>query len=172
MNFKVGQIYFWNGGGWLGSIIRKYNLLKFKRSDVTHCGIIAAVSQNEVLIYEATEKGFVKSYYPIPWLCNKIDLGFCYIGQPREETRNVLENCQKYEGRSYAWIDYLAIGLAFIFPKIKISGENSLICSEAVARVRYDSSKTINFAKEYGISYDTLTPEHIFLSKQIKILTK
>ena len=49
-------------------------------------------------------------------------------------------------------------------------GIKYLHCSEAVSRVIYDSSKETNFEKEYSVPFDCISPAHIFLSKQVKIL--
>ena len=54
----------------------------------------------------------------------------------------------------------------FKFKFLKVTGANRLICSEAVARILYDSSKKkINFQKEYDKPYDLVTPQDIFVSK-------
>jgi len=52
-------------------------------------------------------------------------------------------------------------------------GAKNLICSEAVARILYDSSeKKIDFEKEFLIPYDLIEPMHLWRSKQIEWLGK
>jgi hypothetical protein len=173
MKFKEGQIFFWKGEyGLFSKSINYYNKKKFGRSDCTHCGIIAEVNRDTVLIYEANKNGFEQNYYEIKWLNNQIELGIVHIGECNEKVTNVLKNCEKYKDIKYGWIDIVMIGLSFILGKklMVITGKNSIICSEAVCRVLYDCTKTIDFQAEYGLLFDYITPEHIFLSKQVTIL--
>ena len=173
IKYKVGQIFFWKGeSGLFAKAINYFNMKKFKQSDCTHCGIIAQVSDDRLLIYEATNKGFTASYYDIPWLNGRIEAGVVHIGECKEKLKNVIDNCEKYEGIKYGWLDIISIGLSFILGKklMSVTGQNAIICSEAVCRVLYDCSKTIDFQAEYGIMFDYITPQHIFLSTQVKIL--
>ena len=48
------------------------------------------------------------------------------------------------------------------------TGTKQIICSEAVARILYDSSnKKINFEKEFDKRYDLISPIDLYYSKQI-----
>ncbi len=173
MKFKVGQIYFLNiTNSLFARLITLYNKKFFKRSDCIHVGIIAGIREDEVLIYEATEKGFVSSWYPNYWLNARIKEGKVKIGECNEPMKDVYGNCETYKGIGYGWLDIIGLGLHYLFGyKIRgVSGTNALICSEAVTRVIYDSTKKVNFAKEFNIPYDAITPQHIFLSKFVKIL--
>ena len=68
MEYKVGDLYFWNGDGFYSNAIKVYNKRKFKQSDVTHIGIISKVEKDRVLILEAVNKGFISSWYDKKWL--------------------------------------------------------------------------------------------------------
>lgn len=75
----------------------------------------------------------------------------------------VKKNAEKYLGNEYAWKDIILIVIHW-FTGFKFGGDsNSLICSEAVARILYDSSgKEINFAQEYDMPYDLITPVLVY----------
>jgi len=174
MEYKIGQIYFWKDTDSLfGKLIDFYNIKTFGKSNTTHCGIIAEISADNVLIYEAGDKGFEKSEYPKSWLDNKITSGNVMIGEVNEKMFNVKNNCEIYIGVKYSWIDIVMITLKLIGLKIKLlTGKKEIICSEAVNYVVYDSTKKTNFAAEYGINPDAVTPQHIYQSKQITIVSK
>lgn len=169
MEYKVGDLFFWNGDGFYSNAIRIYNKRKFKQSDVTHIGIISKVEKDKVLIHEAVNKGFISSWYNIKWL-NESDK--VRIGRVNQKMNNVFENCEKYKDIGYGWLDIFGLVLSGLFgyKLLGITGKNKLICSEAVSRIVYDSTKSVNFAKEYNIVYDGVTPQHIFLSKFVKII--
>lgn len=173
MIFKPGQIYFWNSNKDLfGKAITYYNKKKFGASFTTHCGIITNVSEDAVTIWEATEKGFKPSIYEKWWLETRIAEGKVFIGETKERIKDFVIK-EDYLNIGYGWLDILAIGASFLFGYkiIGITGKNRLICSEAVCRVLYDCSKTIDFQKEYGIKFDAITPMHIFMSRQIDIVS-
>lgn len=165
VTIKTGQIFFWNGGteSLLGKLITKFNMETFGRSNATHCGIII----NENLIYEAGNKGFKPLEVNREWFDRKN----IKIGETKENVKGILEACKRYENIGYAWFDLIAIMLKYYTGlNLNITGKNSLICSEAVCRVLYDCSKSIDFQKEYKIPFDLITPQHIFMSKQLRIL--
>lgn len=166
---KVGQIFFWNGGseGFLGKAITYFNMKTFGRSDCTHCGIISYVGDYAIEIYEAGNKGFFPREVSKEWF----EQPQVKIGECKEKVSDVLQACEKYEKIKYGWFDLIAIMLKYYTGlNLNITGKNSLICSEAVCRVLYDCSKSIDFQKEYKIPFDLITPEHIFLSKQVRII--
>lgn len=170
MKLKVGQIYFWNSNeGLFGKAITYFNKKVFGRSDATHCGIIAQILDDDVLIYEAGNKGFLASWYSRDFLENNKNV---HIGEVKETMLFVKQNCDKYQGIRYGWLDILGIGLSYLFGwrVLGITGKNALICSEAVSRVIYDCTKQTNFSAEYGVKYDAVTPQHIFQSKFVKII--
>jgi hypothetical protein len=172
MKFEVGQIYFWNSNESLfAKLITAFNMKFFKQSKCIHVGIIAAITETEVLIYEALDK-FKSSWYSQDWIKERMDEGKVHIGQTKEALKDVYGACESYKGIGYGWLDIIGLGLSYLFGyRLKgITGKNALICSEAVSRVIYDTSKAINIAKEFGIEYDAVTPMHIFTSKQVKIL--
>lgn len=181
MKYKIGQIYFIKSEGDLFSNATTFYNNKIFPNEKwlpTHVGIIAEVDvMNEqgedcALIYESTGAGFKSSLYPNYWLDNRIKEGKVKIGECSEKLTNVLENCETYKDISYGWLDILGLAIHYIF-KIDLfsTGKNKIICSEAVNYVIYDSTKTINFAAEFGLSPDEITPAHIFKSKQQRIVS-
>lgn len=168
--FKPGQIFFFNGQtGMFARAIKAYNRKYFGYSGATHCGIIVEANSESVLIYEATNKGFVANWYDTLWLLGDERV---HIGEFKEKVTNVKLNCEKYKDIKYGWLDIASIALSYVLGKqiIGITGKNAIICSEAVSRVAYDCSKTIDFQKEWGTSFDTITPMHIFTSKQVRLI--
>lgn len=172
MKYKIGQIYFIKSEDDLFSkATNYYNMREFKRSDTTHVGIIADTNDKQVLIYESTGQGFISSWYDKAWLNIMIENGRVNIGETKETIKDVWINCEKYKGVGYGWLDIIGIALHMLvgWKVLGLTGKNKIICSEAVCRVLYDCSKTIDFEKEYGIKFDAISPEHIFLSKYISI---
>jgi hypothetical protein len=171
-NLRVGDIYFQRSNGPLGKLIRSFTKAKFN-----HCGIIGKVGIipdgsdkgcDGVYIYEAINSGFVASWYPTYWLEARLDEGIIDFKRCKQKLTDVNLNCQKYLGSKYAWADLFIIVLARFIPSMqKLDTVKSLICSEAVSRVLYDSSKTINFQEEYNKSYSLITPQDIYTSKFI-----
>ena len=104
MKLKVGQIYFWNSTEDLfARLITAYNMKFFKKSKCIHVGIIAAISENDVLIYEALDT-FKASWYPKSWIEARINDGKVYIGETKEELKNVYGACESYKGIGYGWL--------------------------------------------------------------------
>jgi len=181
--YKPGMIvfFFWNDR-FYHKVIQYYNKKKFGEIGPVHVGIISKVKQNEVEIYEAVDKGFIKSDYEKWWLDERIKDGKVKIGECHTLLTNVEDNCKKYEGIRYGWTDILGIVLGYLinWRIIGITGHNALICSEAVVRILYDSSNKkiqIGYSKkedkkksEYPIKFDAITPMHLFKSKYIKII--
>jgi hypothetical protein len=159
-----------------GKAIDYYNRKTFPNQKwlPTHVGIISYVDEKKgiVTIHEAGPKGFLASDYPIEWLNQKVADEHCKFCETNEKLVNVYENCEKYKGIKYGWLDILGIAMSFIFgyKVIGITGKNAIICSEAVCRILYDCSKQVNFEQEYGIKFDAITPAHIYLSLQVRHL--
>ena len=172
MKFKTGQLFFWNGkGSFAAWFIRLYNFKTFgDRNLPTHIGIITKVERTKVQIHEATNKGFVKSWYDKDWLLGRIEAGVVEIGEVSEKMTDVEKHADAYLGIGYGWLDIFTLALSFLIGfKFGLTGKNKIICSEGVNYVIYDSTKKINFAAEYGVIPDSITPAHIYLSKSVKI---
>ena len=171
MNYKKGQIIFINWDNFYVKLIRFYNRMKYGESGFGHVGIITKVTKDSVQIHEAVSKGFVKSYYPKEFLNGKIGEGTIEVKETKIKLKDVEKNADKYLGRPYGWGDFIGIILSLITGCrfIKITGASRLICSEATARILYDSSnKKINISEELDKTYDLLTPQDIYLSKFLK----
>ncbi len=146
------------------------NMIKYGSKGFVHSGVIGEVKKDEVVIYEAIDKGFVKSTYSKAYMRDKIELREIWIGKPTKPLRNVKKHAEKYLGRPYGWFDIFSIVLSLFTRKTEgITGAKHLICSEAVARILYDASdKKIDFVKEFGKSYDLIEPMDLYISKQIR----
>lgn len=190
----LNKIYFWNdkGESLFGKIINHYNETEFPKKGIkyldenrnikywlpTHVGHIVLEEEDRVLIAEAGPKGYLVqgNWYSKSWLDEKIKQGYVKLGETKEKLTNVYENALKYEGIKYSWINIIFHGINLYLKMIGkkpinyTDGIKLLHCSEGESRLIYDSSKKTDFAREYNIPFDDISPAHIFLSKQIKIL--
>lgn len=168
---KVGDIVFFKSNGLYGKIVSLYNRLNYDMPGFGHVGIITKVG-DKILIHEAVGEGFIAGYYSKEYINEKIESGKIVISKPKKKLTYVLEHANNYLGRPYGYLDILSITLAFFtgFRFLSLTGSKKLICSEAVARILYDSSnKEIDFSKEYNKPYDLITPMDIYLSTQLKL---
>jgi len=161
------KIYFFHWESFYGKLIQFAT-----RSKWTHVGI-GVENGDSFTIYEAVNRGLVKSNYPKETLKRWEEQGIVtskdvFVARTNKE---IVATCDKYLGRSYDWTSIFFIGVHFIFGKyaLNFTGSRKLICSEFVARALYDlSDKQINFATEYNKPYDFVTPADIYNSKQLK----
>lgn len=181
---KQGDLFFIKNEGIYGKLINHYNKRKFKTNGPTHVGIIISCDKENVIIYEALNRGFVANNYERWWLDLKIKQGVVFIKRPIYNLKNVKENSDKYLGKKYGWYDIFKIGLFYLFgfKGIYFTGANKIICSEAVSRILYDcSDKKIKLGydkrknkkdSEYKIPFDLITPMHVYKSKYMKYIKK
>lgn len=168
IQFKVGQSVLFDGKGFISSCIRFYNRINYHRRGWTHVGIITRIDGDYVLIHEALDEGFVCRYYKKSLLETKISDGKIKIKNPRYKLKNVKKCADNYLGRPYGYMDIAAIALSTIlgFRLFGLTGTKQIICSEAVSRVYYDSTKKrMNISKEFRKSFDLITPTDIDMSK-------
>lgn len=173
--FKIGDVLNFSWDSVYGKVIKLYNYKEYgysKENKWTHSAIIGDIQGDNVIVYEALNKGFVKNTYSIKQLNNWLKNKYMIVGVPIKPLTNVTKNCEKYIGTPYGWFDIFNIGLYLIFKKFAFTistGTKQIICSEAVARILYDSSKKqIEFEKEFNKKYDLITPIDLYYSKQIK----
>jgi len=170
MKYKVGQIlnFKWYDG-LFGKAIRYYNNLIYKEDGFTHTAIIIDVKDEFYVIAEAIGSGFTISDYEGWWVEGKVKEGKISVGTAKKDLVAVKSLAEKYKGTRYG---YLWLPLIFIFGKKALwitDGTKSLICSEAIARLLYDASdRQIDFSKEFKKPYDFITPQDLYISKQIK----
>ena len=172
MEFQRGQVVNFK---WKDSAINKavliYNKIVYGEEGFTHSGIITDTRKNTVEICEAIKRGFIRSDYSKEWIENKIKEGIISVGTPKPKLTYVQYNALQYENLPYSYWDLINIFLIKVFGKssINFSGPKQLICSEAVARVLYDSSnKKLNLAEEFNKAYDLITPMDLYVSNQIE----
>lgn len=175
MKYKTGQIvnFRYKDNIFMKMILFR-NKLVYGDWGFSHSGIIGKVTDNEVQIFEAVNQGFVESYYPIWWLDLRVNKKEIKIGTAKKPLSKVVYHAEKYLGTPYGWFDIFNILVSWVIKKNSIlfkyfKGAQSLICSEAVARILYDASnKKINFVEEFGIPYDMVEPMHLYKSAQIE----
>ena len=179
MEIKEGQvILFKYNDSFFMKLISFGNLIRYGTTGWTHAAIVGEVDKVNGIawVYEALDKGFTRTEggYGIEWLKKKHAEGEIEIGETIKPLNNIKGNCEKYLGIPYGWVDIFYCALWVFFGKSSFSfstGAKELICSEAVARILYDSSnKEIDFVKEFGKSYDIITPMDLKISSQINWL--
>jgi hypothetical protein len=174
MKYKIGQLYFVRDTSELfGKGINYFNQKKFPNNKwlPTHVGIITDIRGTDLLIHEAGPNGFTSSLYSMEGVDKQIETEYAKIGECNEKLQDVFVNAEHYLGIGYGWLDILDIAIHY-YTGLDLfnTGKNKIICSEAVNYVIYDSTKKVNFAAEYLVSPDEVSPAHIFLSKQVRIL--
>ena len=171
MKYQIGQILnFRYYDGIMQKLIVFGNLIRYGEKGATHSALVYDVNDTDVIVAEALGNGFTISPYEKWWVDARIEDGTIRVGKTIEPLTNIQENIKKYEGTPYGWLDLINCAWYILFGKAAFSfsnGAKSLICSEAVARCLYDSSKTINFEKEFNKPYDCITPQDLAQSKQI-----
>lgn len=172
---KKGDVVLFEGNtGFFEKVIQVYNVLKFKESGPTHVGIVVKVVGEDVHIAEALSTGFQEVVYRKAQLSDMYEEDIIKVMESRKKVPFIDIFARKYYGRPYGFTDILAIATTFLFkwagPISRFfKGDRFLICSEAVVRILYDASDgSINFEKEYGISFDMVSPMHIWLSEQMR----
>lgn len=175
MKYKKGQILNFSWNNKYGKLIKLNNWITYGYSPVnkwTHTAIVGNITKDGVVVYEALKGGFTKNIYSQKQLDSWVDNGNMIIGEVDFKLSKITENCDKYIGTPYGFFDIFNIGLYVFFrqfmPTIP-TGARSIICSEAVARILYESSdKKLNFETEFNKRYDLITPINLYYSKQIK----
>jgi len=139
-------------------------------SSYTHVGVIASINKNVVKIAEALDKGFVLTKHTKHLFIDRVKNRELLILSSRKKLTDVKNHILKYLGKPYGFFDLFLILIYIITGKKLAKGtSNKLICSEAVAKVLYDSShKRLNLSKEFDKPYSYITPDDIFNSKQLK----
>lgn len=138
----------------------------------THVGIAFDYGK-EWIVYEALNKGLVKSIYTsddIEWFqhTGKVTIKEVKIEMSKLAAQSIAE---KYVGAPYDWLSIFNIAWFTLFGKkaLNFGGPRQLICSEFVARVLYEATNgRVNFEKELGIPYDMVTPADLFRSELLK----
>ena len=151
------------------------NLIQLKSGNKwSHIGLAFQQRNGNYLVYEAINKGLVKSTYSKEFIDTRVNIGeFIAIKELEVRTtkKEIIKVCESYLGSKYDWISIFNIGFYFLFGKyaLNFKGARTLICSEFVARVLYEiSNKKIDFEKEYNKDYDYIEPSDIWKSKYFK----
>jgi hypothetical protein len=161
------KIIFFSWDTFYGKLIKWHTGSKW-----THIGMVAEERENgDLIVFEAVNKGLVKSVYDKAWLGRLEAEGIIMIKTVNVPNSEALYDiCEKYEGTPYDWVSIINIGWYAIFGKVALnfSGPKALICSEFVSRVLYDiSASKIDFQKEYNKSFDLVTPADILRSEYV-----
>jgi hypothetical protein len=163
----TAKIIFFNWDSVYGKLIRFATGSKW-----THVGIIASEDSENVICFEALNKGLTKTVYSQEHIKRLEEQGVVSIKTVslRTTPEKLVRACEKYEGAPYDWLSIFNIGFHFLFGKYALTfgGPRMVICSEFVARVLYElSNGGINFEEEYNKRFDFVTPADIFKSKYI-----
>lgn len=164
----IVKVIFFNWDTFYGKLIKIGTGSKW-----THVGIVGEDNDEGFIIYEAVNKGLVKTKYSNAQIVELMLKGIVSVKEVYIEDNIVNERvlkayCEKYIGRPYDWLSIFNIGFYFIFRKyaLNFKGARTLICSEFVSRVLYDLSLGgINFEEEYDKPYDYISPADIYNSK-------
>lgn len=175
-NFEVGDILNFSWSGFIGTSIKIHNYLLYgysKENKWTHTAIVSDIKVGGIIeVCEAQAQGVVFNTYSKEELQTYINNGNLIVGRAKMVLTNVREICLKYVGLPYGYLDIFNIILHTIFRDMIFTiptGAKQVICSEAVARILYDSSdKKIDFEKEFKKRYDRISPIDLYHSKQIK----
>lgn len=158
---KGDVILFKNEGGFVANAISKVT-----NSEFVHVGIVFNTIDKTVYVAEARNKGFVIHYYKETELLNN---PVFKIKRSSIKLKNVDKIITQYLGNDYGFLQILNI-LIYRYLRIKLPGDgvDTLICSEAVARVLWDCNEKINLAEEFDTPFDYITPAMINKSKFFK----
>lgn len=174
IKIKTGDIINFSWNSWHGSFIKLHNYIRYGYSPQnkwTHSGIVVKTTKSDITVYEALKEGFVERVYKKETLNQWYEEKRIAVGTPNKPLITVKAYADKYLGAPYGWLDIFSIILYTLFGKLSFyisTGSKQLICSEAVARILYDSSqKKINFEKEFNKRYDLITPIDLYKSKRI-----
>lgn len=167
-------IFFFNWNNTYSKIIEKVTKFHW-----THVGIGYEDKKKGVyVIYEAINKGFVKSEYSKKTIdkMNDNSMSNCnYITLYGNITKEYFEQvANKYLGNNYDWLSIFNIALIYIFGLKSFSissGSKQLICTEAVARILWDL-KIINLSKILRKEFDIITPKEIYIKLLNKLYTQ
>lgn len=156
---KVKIVFFaWNT--FYGKLIRFGTKCKY-----THVGIIGDENDKEYTIYEALNKGLIRSNYNkqhIEDLINESKVKIKEIEIQFSDSNQIKKHCDNYLGNPYDWLSIFNIITYTLFRRyaLNIKGSRLLICSEFVARVLYDLG--LNLSKILNKDYDYITPADIY----------
>lgn len=162
------KIIFFSNEGLYGNLIKLGT-----KSDWTHVGVIADETKQDYIVYEALNKGLVKTNHRKYIVNDRIkqkEIVIKYV-ELRISKERLKKICESYLGRPYDWLTIFNIGIYFLFGHyaLNLPGPRKLICSEFAARVLYDASnKKLNLSKEFDKRYDYITPEDLYKSNALK----
>jgi len=169
IKYKVGDtvLFKWPGLFSYSFVIGVHNYIHFHENKATHAGIISRIDGDDVYIHEAIAKWDAKDYQEHKY--SKFDLDSYIINneviirRPYLNLKGYEKACKGYEDNYYDWLSILLMPF-----KISFNTPNLIFCSEVNGRIYYDlSNHKINIAEEFGISYEKLTPMHLYLTKQL-----
>jgi hypothetical protein len=146
------------------------NLIHYGKLGYTHSAIICDVTDEGALVYEASDKGIIKSYYPLAWLNENQTSGLITIGRPelKIDTNRLIKFCESSLGQPYDFMNLYDIAVYWITGRtnVKRSSPNSWICSEFVCEALHQSNSKLDIVAELKLpSDDYCAPMDIYLSK-------
>ena len=166
--FKVGTVInFDNRETFFGNAIGR-----FTQSKWTHSGLVYKHSDKSVWIAEAVSNGYKVNKYSRKELIDRWEKNTLQLRVSIRKLSAVRDNCDNYLNIKYGRLQLFKIAILILVKKrLKADGLKTLICSEGVSRVLYDSSgKFINIAHEFGCDYDYVTPKMLSTSTLLETL--
>jgi len=139
-------------------------------SSYTHAGIVYYVGNNEVITAEAQAKGFVLVKRSKEEFDALVNLRSIILLRSRKPLFDMTEDIELMLGTKYGYLDLLKILINKITGKKAFKeSTNSIICSEAVARLLYSASDCkVDLSKEFNKGFDLITPDDLNMSKFLK----
>ena len=131
---------------------------------ITHCGI-GYLEDGKHTVYEAINKGFVKSQYTDAFIQESTHIKVINVESKITKTE-FQAICDGYLGKGYDWISIFNIMYFYITSKtaktlINLKGSRLLICSEAVARI-LKGAGVIDLSKKLNKPFDYIRPQEIY----------
>jgi hypothetical protein len=139
-------------------------------SSYTHAGIVYDVTDTEVITAEAQANGFILIHRSKEEFYALADLRSITLLRSRKPLFDMTESIELMLGTKYGYLDLLKILINKITGKKAFrESTNSIICSEAVARLLYSASDCkVDLSKEFNKGFDLITPDDLNMSKFLK----
>ena len=168
--FGVGTVInFDNRNTFFGGMIGK-----FTKSKWSHSGLVYQHTKKYIWVAEAVANGYKVNRYSRKKLMKRWNKNTIQLRKSIKTLSSVKSHCDKYLDIKYGKLQLFKIAMFILFKKkYKVDDLKTLICSEGVARVLFDSSnKFINIANEFDCEYDYVTPYMISVSKLLRTVDK
>ena len=167
MKIRQGDII-----GFSGNSFISWSIKKITKSKWSHCGIVYAVSQENIIIAEALSNGFILNTHKKEKLQKKIRKGKAKVRKVPDDVSFYSPTLvvRRYLRTKYGHFQIFLNAVSLVFrKKIKGDKDKTMTCSEAVAVCLFDMTRgKINIADEFNTTQDFIYPSHIMKSSQLE----